>query len=388
MHLPPLALYVHIPWCVQKCPYCDFNSHALKPGEPALDQAAYVAALLADLDQDLGWLDARGARRDRRLRSIFIGGGTPSLFDGPRIDALLQGVRARLPWTDDIEVTIEANPGAAEAHRFAAYRAAGVNRLSLGVQSFAADKLRALGRIHGPEEAVAAVSMARAAGFEHLNLDLMFGLPGQTPGGALADLERAIGLGPSHLSWYQLTIEANTAFARHPPPVPDEDSVWEIQQAGMARLSSAGYRQYEVSAYAQAGQESRHNRNYWEFGDYLGIGAGAHGKVSLVDGSVLRRWKPRHPRDYLCSAGRPEGVAGQQALGKRDLSFEFMLNALRLVDGVDPELFPARTGLDLEVVRMPLERARRRGLLEAEGLRPTELGRRFLNDLVNMFADS
>lgn len=376
-----------MPWCVRKCPYCDFNSHAIRSQDGQPDQAAYVTALLADLDQDLARLVDQDTPMDRPLGSIFIGGGTPSLFEPDRIGALLRGVGERLPRAVDIEITLEANPGTAEVARFAAYRAAGVNRLSIGVQSFDAAQLRTLGRIHGPDEAIAAARMATAAGFERLNLDLMFGLPGQTVSAALADLEQAIELGPSHLSWYQLTIEPNTAFAHRPPPVPDEDRLWAIQQAGMERLARAGYRRYEVSAYARSGDQCRHNRNYWEFGDYLGIGAGAHGKLSLVDGRVLRRWKPRGPRDYMAVAGTAQGVAGEQALGRTDLCTEFMLNALRLVDGVDAGLFSERTGVDLQAVAGALDRARRLGLLEAEGLRPTELGQRFLDDLVNLFAE-
>jgi oxygen-independent coproporphyrinogen-3 oxidase len=386
--LPPLALYVHLPWCVRKCPYCDFNSHPLTlvGGASVPDEAVYIAALLADLDQELSWLADQGGNRQRPLIAIFLGGGTPSLFSAEAIGELLRGVRERLDWGPDIEVTLEANPGTAEAARFAGYRAAGVNRLSIGVQSFAAPQLAALGRIHGAAEAVAAFRMAREAGFERVNLDLMFGLPGQTESMAIADLERAVALQPSHLSWYQLTLEPNTEFARRPPVLPDDDRIWAIQRAGRHRLARAGYRQYEVSAYARAGDQCRHNLNYWQFGDYLGIGAGAHGKLTQAGRRVVRRWKARHPREYLRSAGTPGATAGEQVLAEADLRLEFMLNALRLVDGVEPRLFAERTGLDLASIDRPLQRARQLGLLEADALRPTEFGRRFLNDLVNLFA--
>lgn len=389
MTLPPLALYVHLPWCERKCPYCDFNSHPLRASNlsPLTRQRAYVDALLADLDYELRWLKLE-TDAPAPLISIFIGGGTPSLFGSEPVARLLEGVRRRLPWADDIEITLEANPGSAEAERFAGYRAAGVNRLSLGVQSFAADSLLALGRIHGPDEAMAAVESAAAAGFERVNLDLMFGLPGQTVAAALADLERAIELAPSHLSWYQLTIEPNTAFDHAPPRLPDEDTSWAIQEAGEARLGRAGYRQYEVSAYARPGEQCRHNRNYWEFGDYLGIGAGAHAKLTLSDGRVVRRWRRRHPEAYQRAAGTADGVAGQRVLSREDLGFEFMLNALRLVQGVQPELLPARTGLDGQALAKGLARARSLGLLAADSLRPTAMGRRFLNDLINLFADT
>jgi oxygen-independent coproporphyrinogen-3 oxidase len=378
MVLPPLSLYVHFPWCVEKCPYCDFNSH---PARQPPDQTVYVDALLADLDQDLS------LAADRPLASIFMGGGTPSLFDPAQIARLLDGIAGRLSLADDLEVTLEANPGTLEAGRFAGYRAAGVNRLSIGVQSLSSDKLKALGRIHGPGEAVSAAEAAREAGFRSFNLDLMFGLPKQTLAEALDDLRQALELQPPHLSWYQLTLEPNTAFAHRPPPLPDDDLLWDMQEAGQALLAEAGLRQYEISAYAREGHRCRHNLNYWSFGDYLGIGAGAHGKLTLPDGSVLRRWKQRHPQAYLAAVGQTGVVSGERVLTAEDLPIEFMMNALRLNEGVAAELYPQRTGLSLEGLASVLEVARDRGLLQADPgrLAPTDLGRRFLNDLLAMF---
>jgi len=294
--LPPLALYLHVPWCVRKCPYCDFNSHEAAAGLP---EAEYVTALLADLDHDLATLP--DLVQGRAVSSVFIGGGTPSLFSAAAYERLFDGLRARLPFAADVEITLEANPGTVEQEKFRGYRALGINRLSIGVQSFAPDKLVALGRIHGRDEALHAAQAARAAGFDNFNLDLMHGLPGQTLEEALADIDQAIALGPTHLSWYQLTIEPNTVFYRDPPVLPEDDTLWAIQEAGQARLAAAGLQQYEVSAYAQAGRECRHNRNYWEFGDYLALGAGAHGKLTR-EGGVWRYQKTRLPRDYLAAA--------------------------------------------------------------------------------------
>ncbi len=370
----PLSLYVHIPWCVRKCPYCDFNSHEQKGGLPEQD---YVRALLLDLESQLP--DVVG----RAIETVFIGGGTPSLFSGRSIAAFLEGVE-RLLLAADAEITLEANPGTAEARRFADYRSAGVNRLSIGVQSLDDSKLRSLGRIHDRAEALAAVGMARRAGFDNINLDLMYGLPQQTSAQALADLDVAIGLAPSHLSWYQLTLEPNTLFRHRPPAVPDDDTLGEIMDAGLARLREAGFVQYEISAHARPGRACRHNRNYWQFGDYLGIGAGAHGKLSLADGGILRRSRPRHPRTYLEG---PATIDSERTLTSEDRVVEFMLNALRLNQGVPAALFSERTGLPLSAIAGQTAAARSRGLLDPDPawLRPTPLGQRFLNDLLAMF---
>jgi len=369
----PLALYVHVPWCVRKCPYCDFNSHAFAGRLP---EQEYVATLLTDLEAEL---ELAGGRS---LRSIFIGGGTPSLFSAEAIAQLLDGVRARCRLTRGCEISMEANPGTAEAGRFHGYRAAGVNRLSLGVQSLDDAKLAALGRIHSAAEVVAAVAMARAAGFDNLNLDLMYGLPGQTPQQALADLQAALDLVPEHLSWYQLTLEPNTPFHRQPPVLPEDDSVWEMQARGSRLLRAAGFRQYEVSAWARPGRRCRHNLNYWRFGDYIGIGAGAHGKLTSPAG-VLRRWKARGPEQYLDPKRR---LAGEQLVDRQDLPFEFMLNVLRLQQGVRPELFAERTGLALDDSQPVLAGLQARGLLR---IRPrlacTARGRRFLNEVLAAF---
>ena len=370
MTLPPLALYVHIPWCVRKCPYCDFNSHTAE----SVDEAAYVRALLNDLDTELE--DAGG----RPLHSIFFGGGTPSLFSPDAIAAILDGARARLGFEPDIEITLEANPGASDAGRFTGYRQAGVNRLSIGVQSFQTPYLKALGRIHDGGEALAAFEAARQAGFRRINLDLMHGLPDQTPEDALADLDTAIGLGPEHLSWYQLTLEPNTVFYSDPPPLPDDDDLWAIQEAGQARLASAGYRQYEVSAYSRPGEHSRHNLNYWLFGDYIGIGAGAHGKLTRPDGTLIRRAKTRLPRHYLARVGHY--VAEEAPIRHEDMPFEFAMNVLRLVDGADEFLYKQRTGLEMETVRPLLQPWIDRGWLVPGRWQCTAEGFRFLNDIL------
>ena len=374
---PPLSVYVHLPWCVRKCPYCDFNSHEQRGDLP---ERAYVDALLLDLESQLPrvW--------GRRLESIFIGGGTPSLFSPEAIDELLSGLRARLPWRPNLEVTLEANPGTAERGFFRGYREAGVNRLSLGIQSFDPGLLREIGRIHDDADAHAAIAQARAAGFEEVNLDLMFGLPRQSLAQGLADLETAIAARPSHISWYQLTLEPNTLFAARPPVLPADEIVDELFAQGQCVLEHAGYTRYEISAYAGAGSECRHNRNYWEFGDYLGLGAGAHGKVTDVAAqTVTRLLKPRHPEAYL----RDPRAASLTPIEPRSLPFEFMLNALRLTAGVPAELFPERTGLALEGIGPVLAQARARGLLDTDRafLRATEPGLRFLNDLLEMFLD-
>ena len=374
--MPPLSLYVHLPWCVRKCPYCDFNSHALRGDLP---EARYVDALLRDLDLDRVWVHGR------TVETLFIGGGTPSLFSPEALARLLDGVRARVAVAADAEITLEANPGTVELARFRGFREAGVNRLSIGVQSFDEGKLRALGRIHGRAEALAAAQAARAAGFENFNLDLMYGLPEQSLEQALADVETAIALRPAHLSIYHLTLEPNTLFHREPPELPSEDTVEEMQQALVAALEGAGYRQYEVSAYARDARQCRHNRNYWEFGDYLGIGAGAHGKITR-ETEIVRTSKARHPTHYLAGAGTAE-VRQVTRLAPDDLACEFMLNALRLRDGFALALFTERTGLPLTHIEAPLEAARRKGLLEVDAsrARASELGWRFLNDLVALF---
>lgn len=372
---PPLALYVHIPWCVRKCPYCDFNSHELRDELPERD---YIDALLRDLEQDLPQVWGR------TVESIFIGGGTPSLFSPEAIAGLLSGLRARLNLKPGLEITLEANPGTVEQQRFADFRSAGINRLSIGIQSFNDTHLERLGRIHGRREAVRAAEAAHASGFDNFNLDLMFGLPQQRIEEALQDLSTALDLEPAHLSWYQLTLEPNTWFHSHPPRLPDEDSLWDIQEAGRERLGARGYTQYEVSAFARHGRECRHNLNYWHFGDYLGIGAGAHGKLTLpAEQRILRLWKPKHPRDYLAHAGSPEGIGGSHALSEADARFEFLLNALRLNKGFTPELYRAHTGLtytDLETTLAPLVE---RGLIEMNAhIRSTPTGQRFLNDVL------
>lgn len=375
--LPPLSLYVHIPWCVRKCPYCDFNSHEARQEIP---EREYVDALLRDLEQDLPrvW--------GRPVYSIFIGGGTPSLFSPESIDCLLSGVRARLPLDQDVEITLEANPGTVELERFKGFRAAGINRLSIGIQSFNEVKLKALGRIHGPSEAMRAAEAARAAGFNNFNLDLMFGLPQQSVEEALADIRRAIELEPSHLSVYQLTIEPNTLFHARPPKLPDDDSIGEMQIQLQTELAATGYWQYEVSAYAREGFECRHNLNYWEFGDYLGIGAGAHAKITQA-GGITRLWKVKQPNEYLRTAGAPESIGGEQPLSRQHTVTEFMMNALRLNRGFPSRLFAERTGLPISVAARPLQEAEQKGLItwDIETLRPTDTGFRYLNNLVAMF---
>ena len=374
--LPPLALYIHIPWCVKKCPYCDFNSHA---AGPTLPEQEYVDALLADLDQDLSQVHGRP------LRSIFFGGGTPSLFSAAALGRLLAGVERRIPFAGDIEITLEANPGTFEQAKFRDYRALGINRLSIGVQSFQAAKLQALGRIHDGDEAIRAADMARAAGFDNFNLDLMHGLPDQSIEDALSDLRIAIAQAPTHLSWYQLTVEPNTVFWNQPPVMPEDDILWDIQEAGQALLAEHGYAQYEVSAYAQPGKAARHNLNYWSFGDFLGIGAGAHAKLSSPQGVIRRSWKTRLPKDYL-DPGKGFS-AGERLLGPDELPFEFLMNVLRLTDGVASPLFTRRTGLPLTLLAAAREEAEQRGLLHSDPARlvASREGQLFLNDLLQHF---
>jgi oxygen-independent coproporphyrinogen-3 oxidase len=382
--LPPLALYVHLPWCVRKCPYCDFNSHALKDELP---EARYLAALLADLDADLA---ARPEAR-RELVSIFIGGGTPSLFAPRTIGALLEGIGARLPLAVAIEVTLEANPGTVEQGRFAGYRAAGVTRISLGVQSFDDGALDRLGRIHGGAEAERAIGEVVRAGFGTFNVDLMCALPGQDAAAACRDVERALALGASHLSHYELTLEPNTLFhARPPANLPDPDDAAAIQDAAHARLAAAGLARYEVSAWSRPGHRCQHNLNYWEFGDYLGIGAGAHGKLTDPDGAVWRTQKAKHPTRYLELAAQPAPLGTSTRTPTAELPFEFMLNALRLDEGFPTTRFAERTALDWGAIATRCASLADRGLLETDGVRwrATALGRRHLNDLLLEFLPS
>ncbi len=372
---PPLSLYVHLPWCVRKCPYCDFNSHAAE----VVPERAYVAALLADLEQELPsvW--------GRPVVSVFLGGGTPSLFSPEAIDALLSGIRARLPLVAEVEITLEANPGTVEAARFQGYRQAGVNRLSLGIQSLDDGALRALGRIHDAAQARAAVEAARAAGFDNVNLDLMFGLPGQDRSAGLRDLAEAIALAPEHLSWYQLTLEPHTPFAAEPPSLPEDDEVVALWEDGLERLAAAGYRQYEVSAHAQGGRRCRHNLNYWTFGDYLGIGAGAHGKLTDAPSGVIRRYhKQRRPERYLRGAGGAGRIRGERVLTAEEVAFEYLMNALRLDEGFTVAHFEARTGLPFSQVRHSLEALAAEGwlLLSERRVKLSSWGRRYLDDVL------
>ena len=371
-----LGLYVHLPWCERKCPYCDFNSHERR----SIPERAYLEALARDLDDE-----ARLAA-GRRIGSVFIGGGTPSLFSAVAIARLLDLLRARLDIDAQAEITLEANPGSAEADRFEGFRAAGVNRLSLGIQSFDDHALERLGRIHDRRQALAAVAAARRAGFDNINLDLMHGLPGQRVEDGLADLEQALALMPEHLSWYQLTIEPNTRFHRQPPSLPDERVLGPLEEAGMARLAAAGFRRYEVSAWSRPGRRCRHNLHYWRFGDYLALGAGAHGKVTGTDGAVRRYAKLRQPERYIAALPGARRVA-ERVLTGADLAGEFMLNALRLCDGVPSARFPAATGLPTTAVAGTLGALRQRGLLVDDDtvLCATALGQRFLDDVVGAF---
>ena len=374
---PPLALYVHFPWCVQKCPYCDFNSHAVR--DDGIPEAAYRAALVADLESALPQIWGR------RVHSIFIGGGTPSLISPDGLDELLTAIRMRVQLDPMAEITLEANPGTVDAGRFKAFRQAGVNRLSVGIQSFDERHLKALGRIHGRADAIAAAEAALTH-FEAVNLDLMYALPGQTLAEAEADLTTALALGPGHLSCYHLTLEPNTAFAANPPQVPDPDASADMQDRIEARLGDAGYRHYETSAFAKPGRECRHNLNYWAFGDYLGIGAGAHGKLSSHEG-IVRETRPKHPAAYLAAHHSGQFVQERRSLGAAELPFEFMMNALRLNQGFPRHLFTERTGLPFEAAEPGLLKARQQGLIEIDGdtIRPTTRGRHFLNELLMLF---
>ena len=380
LQTPPLSLYVHMPWCVRKCPYCDFNSYTLRE---TLPEAQYVATLERDLEAQSG--DVRG----RPIISIFFGGGTPSLFPPEAIGRVLEAARRHLEVAPDCEITLEANPGTVERGRFAGYREAGVNRVSLGAQSFDARQLETLGRIHSPAETTRAAEELHAAGLSNFNLDLMYSLPGQNAAGAARDVEQALALAPAHLSHYQLTLEPGTQFAARPPTLPGDDAADEMLAACHERLANAGFAQYEVSAYARPGRQCRHNLNYWSFGDYLGIGAGAHGKITFADRlEIVRTAQQREPRRY--QAGAPGAMTRRRVPGA-DLPFEFMMNALRLADGFEARLFSERTGLDWDAVRANLERLAARGLLvmDESMCKPTPLGLRFLNDmLVSLLPES
>lgn len=373
-NLPPLSLYIHIPWCVQKCPYCDFNSHALKGEVPHDD---YVSHLLNDLTVDVPL--AQG----REIQTIFIGGGTPSLLSSEAMQTLLDGVRERLVLSADAEVTMEANPGTVEADRFVGYQKAGINRISIGVQSFSEPKLKRLGRIHDSGEAKRAAHLADGLGLRSFNLDLMHGLPDQTLEEALDDLRQAIALNPPHLSWYQLTIEPNTLFGSRPPTLPDDDALWDIFEQGDRLLVAAGYQQYETSAYAKPGYQCQHNLNYWRFGDYLGIGCGAHGKITFPDGRILRTEKTRHPRGYMTG----KYLDRQHDVAEKEKPFEFFMNRLRLLEAAPREEFSRYTGLDEQVIRPQLTEALDRGYLtETEThWQITEKGKLFLNSLLELF---
>jgi oxygen-independent coproporphyrinogen-3 oxidase len=384
---PALSLYIHIPWCISKCPYCDFNSHQIRGTFPEND---YIAALLADLDQDLPRVSGR------TVQSIFIGGGTPSVLSPEAIDQLLSGIRARISVAAQAEITLEANPGTVDNARFQGFREAGINRLSLGIQSFNDTALQGLGRIHGRIGAILATEAALQAGFHNVNLDIMFGLPAQTMESALADLRTAVAFQPSHLSWYQLTIEPNTRFYHNPPRLPDDDLVWEIQEGGQSYLAEQNYFQYEISAYAQSGRECQHNLNYWKFGDYLGIGAGAHGKITdATVGTITRLSKQRHPQAYLQSVHTGTVIANCTMLTAQDVNLEFMMNALRLVEGFTSQEFTENTGLSMADIEETVLKACARGwlikeLLPGSGgskrrIRATDTGRRFLNDVLDLF---
>ena len=374
-HLP-LSLYIHLPWCVKKCPYCDFNSHVT---QDSLPETLYLSALIQDLDQHLHLI------KKRPLVSIFFGGGTPSLFSAKSIAYLLDQISKRIALSPSIEITLEANPGTFEQTRFRDYKEAHINRLSLGIQSFQDDKLKVLGRIHDSHHAKCAIKIAQDVGFSNINLDLMYGLPDQSLAESLSDIEEALSFKPTHLSWYQLTIEPNTLFHHQPPILPSDDAIWEMQTHGQTLISQYAFTQYEVSAYALAQKECIHNRNYWEFGDYLGIGAGAHSKITnLENNTVMRFAQVKNPRDYMDTTKRIDQI---KILHSSDLIFEFMLNALRLTQGISFSLFTERTGLDIKQINPLLNIARERGLLNnsTTHLMPSELGKRFLNDVLSIF---
>jgi len=392
MILPPLSLYVHIPWCVRKCPYCDFNSHVSSDMNGNIPETEYLAQLKLDLAEDLQWVQGRS------LRSIFFGGGTPSLMSGEFYQDLLAHIESTIPFHPEIEITLEANPGTIEAGRFKAYREAGINRLSVGVQSFQPEHLKRLGRIHSNDDAIRAIQQAKTAGFENFNIDLMHGLSEQSLEEAMTDLKQAIALGPTHLSWYQLTIEQNTEYYRHPPTLPEDEALWDIQKAGIELLKDAGFEQYEVSAFAKTSHEAQHNLNYWQFGDYIGIGAGAHSKITVIINNgkfndskcildnILRYRKTRMPKDYLLP--KPSFRIGQETIAAKDVGFEFLMNVLRLNQGAEASLFTERTGLALTTLEPQLGEFRNMGLIEMDRLCTTEKGHLFLNSILEKFADA
>lgn len=378
--IPPLSLYIHIPWCIRKCPYCDFNSHEIQGTFPETD---YVKALLTDIEHDLQHV------HDRTISSIFIGGGTPGLFSAASFDTLFTSLRQYLSFSEDIEISLEVNPGAIEAEKFNEFLAVGINRLSIGVQSFNDDMLEKLGRIHDHRAAIKAAEAAHYAGFKQFNLDLMFGLPGQTLDLALKDLEYATSLEPGHISWYQLTLEPNTLFYQQPPALPGDDVIWQFQEQGQDYLAERGYLQYEISAYGH-NHQCRHNNHYWEFGDYLGIGAGAHSKLSnLAISQVLRQQRQRHPAEYIKLSGQRDVISSQRVLLPADLILEFMMNVLRLNKGVHVDQFQARTGLNIDSIQGALDEAIDKELLSPEPshIRPTARGHQYLNDLLQLFMD-
>lgn len=372
------GIYVHLPWCIKKCPYCDFNSHSLRGELPEQD---YINALLLDLDIDITRFGKRA------VNSIFIGGGTPSLFSADSIASLIDGIKQRLSLADNIEITMEANPGTFEQSRFSGFRQAGINRLSIGIQSLHTPHLQKLGRIHSAKEALNAFAIARKADFDNINIDLMFGLPDQSNAQALHDIQQAITLHPEHISWYQLTLEPNTLFHAKPPQLPSDDTIWQMQQQGQQQLRQHGYAHYEVSAYAQANKQCQHNRNYWLFGDYYGIGAGAHSKLTTAT-DIVRNWKIKQPNAYLHAAQTTQSFdGGLTAIKKSDLAFEFMLNALRLHQSISYGFFEKSTGLSITTIKNQLQQAKEQQLLvlAKDSFYKTELGERFLNDLIAIF---
>ncbi|CAM2933273.1 radical SAM family heme chaperone HemW [Vibrio rarus] len=381
---PPLGLYIHIPWCVQKCPYCDFNSHAVKEDIP---QQQYIDALLEDLETDLAKYSA--SIEGRKITSIFIGGGTPSLISAEHISRLLSGIELRIPFMENIEITMEANPGTIEAERFARYVQAGVTRISIGVQSFEQQKLERLGRIHGKEEAINAAKLAHNIGLNSFNLDLMHGLPDQSIEQAIGDLDKAIQLAPPHLSWYQLTIEPNTLFYYKKPTLPDDDDLWDIFEQGHAKLTTAGYVQYEISGYSKPGYQCQHNLNYWRFGDYLGIGCGSHGKLSFSDGRIIRTTKVKHPRGYLSAYQNlvKPYLDSEQQVTDEDRPFEFFMNRFRLIEACPKQDFIDTTGLALSSIKPTMDWALDMGYLTESDThwQITEKGKLFLNDLLEAF---
>ncbi|MBT7951926.1 MAG: oxygen-independent coproporphyrinogen III oxidase-like protein [Gammaproteobacteria bacterium] len=376
----PLSLYIHLPWCVKKCPYCDFNSHEFTSTD--FKESSYTDALIRDLEFELP------AVSGRQIESIFIGGGTPSLFSAEALEKLLAVVRANLQLNPDAEITLEANPGTAEAERFQAYHEIGINRLSIGVQSFDDTKLSALGRIHGADEALAAIQMAKDSGIKNFNIDLMFGLPGQSIDEAMTDLNTAFEQAATHISWYQLTIEPNTVFYKQRPSLPVHDAIWEMQTEGQQLLSDMAYKQYEISAYSLKDKQCRHNLNYWQFGDYLGIGAGAHGKLTNIETNKISRFvRHRIPESYMQKAGSGDVIVEEKLLADDDIVLEFMMNIFRLKDGFSSSLFAQRTGLAVEELQSLLKIAIERGFVEMENdeIKPSELGRNYLNELLEIF---